>query len=262
MRSLSIEDIKRIQKDILQVFATYCNQMGLRYFLAYGTLIGAIRHKGYIPWDDDIDVIMPRPDYEVFISNYKDERYQVFCLSNSKDCPFPYAKLYDSKTIIREHTDISYKIGLNIDIFVLDGLPEDLSLARKHIRKCSFWINILEAKKISLSRNRKLIRNAVLLLLKTLVSPIPFSWCMEHLVSLNKKYPFESFPYCSDLCYTDALHIDKRVFEDGCKCDFEGNSYPIPLGYDKWLKDVYGDYMKLPPVEKRVTHHAYEAYMK
>lgn len=262
MRSLSIDEIKRIQNEILKEFASYCSQTGLRYFLAYGTLIGAIRHKGYIPWDDDIDVIMPRPDYEEFICNYWDKRYKVFCHSNNKDCPFPYAKLYDSETVLREHTDITYTIGLNIDIFVLDGLPEDQLLARKHIRKCSFWINLIEAKKISLSRNRKLIRNAILLLLKILVSPIPFRMCIEHLITLNKKYPFDNSTYCSDLCYTGALYINKRIFGDGCQCEFEGDSYPVPSGYDQWLKDVYGDYMKLPPVEKRVTHHAFEAYTK
>lgn len=262
MRKLSIEDVKQIQKEILKVFASYCNQRGLRYYLAYGTLIGSVRHKGYIPWDDDIDVIMPRPDYERFIKDYKDERYIVFSPGIRKDCPFPYAKLYDSQTVMKERTDISYSIGLNIDIFVLDGLPDDLSQAKKHIRKCSIWINIIEAKKISLSRTRNWTRNALLLLLKILLSPIPFRRCLDQLVRLNKEYPFETCSFCSDLCYTGALHIDKRVFENGCKGMFEGESYSIPKGYDTWLHAVYGDYMRLPPMEKRVTHHAYEAYMK
>jgi lipopolysaccharide cholinephosphotransferase len=262
MKKLSIEDVKQIQIQILRVFASYCDHKGLKYFLAYGTLIGAIRHHGYIPWDDDIDVIMPRPDYEHFVNSFKNERYKVFCPENDSKCPFPYAKLFDNRTIIKECTDIRYSIGLNIDIFVLDGLPSDQSKAIRHIKNCSFWHNIIDIKKISLNRDRKFSRNAILFLLKLSVSPIHYTRCIRRLLTLCKKYSYQNCSYCSDLSYSGALRLDKTLFAEGMKGVFEGDIYTIPVGYDSWLNEVYGDYMQLPPEEKRMTHHAFEAYLK
>ena len=141
---LSLEEVKKTQLEILKVFASFCESNGITYYLAYGTLIGAIRHKGYIPWDDDIDVIMPRPDYNRFIREFKDNRYVLFCPESNVDCPFSYGKLYDSHTIIEEQTSCHYRIGLNIDIFILDGMPNNLQAAKKHIRNCKYWIRLLE----------------------------------------------------------------------------------------------------------------------
>lgn len=262
MTPLSIDNIKSIQLGILKEFVSYCDNVGLKYYLAYGTLIGAVRHKGYIPWDDDIDVIMPRPDYERFLSSYKNNRFKIFSPKNHSNCPIPYAKLYDDTTLIKERTDIKYTIGLNIDIFVLDGMPEDKSVARRHIQKCCFWLKIIDIKKISLSSNRKWTRNVILLLLKILVLPFPFSKCISRLVSLSKQYPFEKSSYCSDLSYTGALYMKKSVFGEGAKAEFEGYEYTIPSDFDSWLRWQYGDYMQLPPEEQRVTHHAIQAWLK
>ncbi len=259
---LHIEDIKKIQLNILKSFASFCEAKGLNYYLAYGTLIGAIRHKGYIPWDDDVDVIMPRPDYLRFIKEYKDERYVVFCPENDKDCPFSYGKLYDNKTLLDENTSRKYNIGLNIDIFVLDGMPDHEEEAKKHIKNCSFWIEILEIKKIAHSKKRSLAKSAFLSALKTLVFPFPYNWVRNRLIKLNQKYDFEQSHYCSDLCYTEALYLSKDIFGKGKKVLFEDSEFIVPSDYDSWLRGVYGDYMELPPESQRVTHHSFKAYLK
>lgn len=261
MKELELYEIKRLQFSILEAFSDYCKSNGLTFYLAYGTLIGAIRHKGYIPWDDDIDVIMPRPDYLKFIKNFTHERYKVFCPENNTDCPFVYGKLYDSLTHLDELTACKYNIGLNIDIFVLDGIPSDPQEARKHIRDCSFWINIMEVKKMGFTKGRSLLRNVELALLKTLCSVVPYNVARDKVRLLNQKFALAESDYCSDLSYTGALHMKKEVF-DMAEGEFERKIFPIPAGYDTWLTLQYGDYMKLPPEEKRATHHDYKAYIK
>lgn len=262
MDTIALDDIKKLQLDILKNFASYCEQNGLTYYLAYGTLIGAVRHKGYIPWDDDIDVIMPRPDYERFIREYQNERYKVFCPEFDKSCPYTYGKLYDSYTILNELSSRSYEIGLNIDIFILDGMPDNSEKAQKHIKNCSFWINILDVKKIAFRKGRSIVKNLELLVLKTILSPFPYRMVRNKIIQLNKKYDFKSSTFCSEMCYTGALHMPKVIFGKGKRCLFEDRDYIIPDNYDSWLTGVYGDYMKLPPVEERISHHFFSAYWK
>ncbi|MFR5682857.1 MAG: phosphorylcholine transferase LicD [Clostridia bacterium] len=123
---MSLEEIKSIQLDILSQVANYCDRNGLRYFLAYGTLLGAVRHKGYIPWDDDIDIMMPRPDYMQFINSFNNEKCALRVGSHYLDKNYPYviAKVYDTSTLCKENIDVEYSIGINIDVFPIDGLPE------------------------------------------------------------------------------------------------------------------------------------------
>lgn len=261
MRELKIDEIKKIQTDILKVFASFCEKKGLTYFLAYGTLIGSVRHQGYIPWDDDIDVIMPRPDYERLINTFSDDRYKIFCPEHYDSCPFTFGKLYDNHTIIKECSSRKYKIGLNIDIFVLDGLPNDEKESAKHIKCNSFWINILEIKKIAFSSKRSFLRNFELFLLKAGTFFLPYIWVRNKIIQINKKNSYNDSKFCSDLCYSGALRMNKDLFESKSIGLFEGHKFFIPCGYDTWLKSVYGDYMKLPPEEKRVTHHVYTAFI-
>ncbi len=262
LKELHLVEIKKIQIDILNSFVSFCEANGLTYYLAYGTLIGAVRHKGYIPWDDDVDVIMPRPDYIHFITKYKNERYKVFCPEKDKDCPFTYGKLFDSQTILKEHTSRNYQIGLNIDIFILDGMPEDDNKALMHIKKCKPWLNIMDVKKIAYNKKRSIIKNLILFSLKLLFSPLPYNTVRNKVIKLNKMYDYNSSVFCSDLCYTSALHLPKSVFGSGIMAQFEDREYMIPKDYHTWLSRVYGDYMTLPPLENRITHHDYIAYLK
>lgn len=126
MKQINIDELKNIQVDILKKFHTYCVDKDINYFISCGTLIGAIRHKGYIPWDDDIDVQLPRKDYEVLIEEFNvspPEDLRLRSLFSSKDYNLPYAKIENVKTCIIEYADSNVDIGVNIDIFPIDSIP-------------------------------------------------------------------------------------------------------------------------------------------
>ena len=118
MKKITPEEIKKIQLDLLIQFAEFCKKNNLYYCLAYGTLLGAIRHKGFIPWDDDIDVIMPRPDYEKFCKLVAEKKIATSLQNNST---YPFVKIIDTRTLVRERFAQKEEVGIWIDVFVLDG---------------------------------------------------------------------------------------------------------------------------------------------
>ena len=128
MKRISFEEAKRVELDILLHVAKFCDEHGLRYFLAYGTLIGAVRHKGFIPWDDDIDIQMPREDYEKLLELYPkentDEKYFLLA-PEMKGAHHPYAKIIDTRTVKKElGAKKNNPLGVDIDVFPLDGQPD------------------------------------------------------------------------------------------------------------------------------------------
>ena len=143
MRIITSEELRKIQLDLLQKTADFCESNGLRYFLCGGTLIGAVRHKGYIPWDDDIDIAMPRSDYEKFISifNRPQNYYQVMSFETNPDYAYAFAKVYDNRTILKE---LHYKgtIGAYIDVFPADAVKD-----AAQIRKIMLLHKVLNTKR-------------------------------------------------------------------------------------------------------------------
>lgn len=125
MRNISFEEMKKVELEILSFFADFCETHNLRYFLAYGTLIGAIRHKGFIPWDDDVDIQMPREDYDILISLFNignDSPYRLISPLEKQSC-YTIVKIIDTRTIKIENGIKNDPLGIDIDIFPLDGIP-------------------------------------------------------------------------------------------------------------------------------------------
>lgn len=123
-KEITMEELRAIQLDILDKIHAFCTEHGIRYSLGGGTLLGAVRHKGYIPWDDDIDIMLPRPDYERFLKEF-DGKYAELNLQhygNDNTCCIPFAKVYDNRTVLIEKLQ---KSGIYIDVFPIDGLPEE-----------------------------------------------------------------------------------------------------------------------------------------
>ena len=259
MRKLSVSECKKISLDILNDIVDFCEKNNLRYYLSVGTLLGAIRHKGYIPWDDDIDIMMPRPDYQKLIDNY-DGKYTILKPSSGL---LYYAKAYDQNTVKYEPAT-DYKkyepLGVDIDIFPLDGIVNDQKIVDKLYKKECFLETLLRLSNQPIFYRKNPI--------KCINRIIPRMIGSKNLVKMIEKnamtYDYDSSDYVvrmrwSPHGFTGAL--PKSVY-DVDYAEFEGRKYCIPKGYDIWLRSFFGDdYMTLPPEDKRVTHE-FDCYIK
>ena len=261
MKRISLEDVKKIQLDILQDVANFCENSGLSYFLAYGTLIGAIRHNGYIPWDDDIDIAMPRQDYDIFVNEYnkKESNFKVIDVAIDKDYGIPFAKVYDKRTWLDEFKYRKEHYGVFIDIFPIDGVKDE-----KQIQKIRTFNLLLHTKKANF-KQRKVSKIIAFIFLKILLLPFSVHSIVKVIDKMSRKYPYGSTPMSGSICDTvvgERAMIETPTFEGYIMHEFEGNKYRIPQGFDNWLRRIYGDYMQLPPENKRVGHHDFIAYWK
>ena len=260
MKQLTAEETKRIQCDLLQDIASYCEEKGLTFFLAYGTLIGAMRHNGFIPWDDDIDIAMPRPDYDEFVSTYnqRDSHCRVIDTSFDKDYGISFAKVYDDRTWLDEFKYRKDKYGVYIDVFPVEGVGGKVQvfLARKLSR-------LMHAKKANFT-DRGLLKNLSNCVLKLLMLPFSLHTMLRFADWNARRHPFGTTSKASVLFETYGWRevVDTAAFQGTVLHEFEGRQYPVPVGYDRWLRSIYGDYMQLPPKEHQVGHHEYNAYWK
>lgn len=263
MKRIGVEESKKIQLSILEEFSTFCETNNLNYYLAYGTLIGCIRHKGFIPWDDDIDVEMPRDDYNRFIKEYIPSDSSIFEMIDpyNKKARHPYVKLTDKRTVKIEN-GIDYSngnIGIDIDIFPLDGQPlkeKNFQRWKKKLIRIYYlhFLCILDLRTDSLKK--KLIVPFLRLILKK-------NKILKFAQKLHEKYPYNSSEYVGvvESVYVDeGDRIEKEVYSSYEYKEFEGKKFRVPLGYHSILTNIYGNYMKIPPVEKRFTHHSNNCY--
>ncbi len=173
MDILSLEEIKSFSLDILVFFDKYCSDNNLRYYLAFGTLLGAVRHRGFIPWDDDIDVYVPRPDYDRVIEQFKDPdgRYAAVSCFNDASYLYPFAKIVDRKIKSMTESGEIGANGLGIDLFPLDGLPSDMDETERLFRRMNRrWYNVEDR----LASYHRMIPTGLVNRLKRLLGDIAF----------------------------------------------------------------------------------------
>lgn len=263
-RELNLEEIKSIQLDILSQVANYCDRNGLCYFLAYGTLLGAVRHKGYIPWDDDIDIMMPRPDYMQFINLFNNEGSVLRVGSHYLDKNYPYviAKVYNMSTLCKENIDVEYSIGVNIDVFPIDGLPETEREFSKFYCRLNLLRKMFLFKVMTISKNRSILKNILLVIGKCLLVGIRLKKIIAKMNALASRIDYNSADFVGSIVFGDGVQerIISSIFKKKIYLEFEGKYFYAPEEYDSWLKNIYGAYMQLPPEDKRITHHDYKAY--
>ena len=279
MKRIEPDELKQLELDILDYVAKFCDEHEITYWLDFGTLIGAIRHKGYIPWDDDIDISMMRADYNKFIKLFTSAqtgKYKMRCMENDPNCGLLFGKIRNTETLLFDHQKISGEpntlkikankhLGVYIDIFIYDNAPEDDNELKKIFRKRNFYRKItqLRTKKRRPQGNffRRTCSYAVRLLSKIIFSPLPINYFAKKAAKIFQKY--ELFPAKCVACFTTSYSaaIDKHVFDSFIDVDFEGRKYKAPSGYDELLRAYYGDYMQLPPVEERTSKHELTAYM-
>lgn len=272
MREVAIEELKKIELDILVKVASFCENNNINYYLAYGTLIGAIRHNGFIPWDDDVDIVMPRPDYEKFLKEFPSKNdVDYICLISpyNEKSIYTYAKVINTNTIKIEN-GIKYSneyLGVDIDVFPMDGQPENDDEYRKYYNaKAKYYkrYSRLIADENNYNGIKKAIRVAYKLVMRKIMR-FDKSEMMKAISRINKAYPYETSRYVgstSSGVNSIKNRHDKKLFDEFVYVNFEGNKFRAPIGYDKVLKDMFGDYMQLPPENERVTHHGNKVYIK
>ena len=263
-KKIDTDELKKIQIGILDYVTKYCKENKIKFWLDSGTLLGAIRHKGYIPWDDDIDIGMLREDYDKFLYNFNktaDERYRCYSIENNENFLYPHAKVLDTSTILYEPDINGNKLSVNIDIFIYDNAPEKPKTADKMYNKRDLYIRLNNIKQFK--NSEKNVGKAIIK--KIIALPLivfPKNYFVKKTIENSRKYVNENTTKVGNFCAYTRILCNKDIFASFVDVDFEGKKYPAPIGYDKWLSAFYGDYMQLPPKEKQVSHHTFEAYYK
>lgn len=256
MKEISFDEGKKVMLDALINVANYCEQKGIKYSLGYGTLIGAIRHNGFIPWDDDIDIFMKRDDYDRFVSTYKGDRYQV--IDGSFNPNHAHVRVSDQKTVLKlnKWRGLFYKAGLWIDVFPIDKVPD----SQKEYLRFKKLIWFLFEMQLSGEVHRKGFVNQII---HAICRPFR-SFFGKRALSTMKYYNHKDTHSLANLgaYYANLPKFPASYMDEFVDVDFEGHKFKAIKEYDAFLRGVYGDYMKLPPKEKQKPHHSYKAFWR
>lgn len=266
VRKVTDAERKEINLEMLKYLDRVCREQNIEYSLTGGTLLGAIRHGGFIPWDDDADVFLARPEYER-LNDYlrtQDEYYWVTAENDDKFY-FNFGRLMDKRThIVNEGTpDISH-YGLFIDVCVVDGLPENALLRKWHIFKIRFCYR---ARRCISIRNKEFCpKNPVKRLIKAsfrfVCGLFGYKWWMNRIEALIRRYPFDTGTYVGDVMsnYGSREVMHRSSFDSYCDVPFENCVFRMICGWEEYLTNIYGDYMTPPPEDQRRGHCMGTAY--
>lgn len=260
MRPLDLKEIQKIELDILIFLKEICEQNGLSYGLTSGTLLGAIRHGGFIPWDDDIDIVMPRQDYENLIKIMKNHagKYKLLSPYSTQDYVYEYCKMIDDTTVLIENPETTaIPLSVYIDIFPVDGVPEDVDKRQKLFRKLKFIQTIYAAiMRSSFKTKDKSANHRIAWFFLSILKKIRFNRLLLALLdSWSKKNDFEQSLHCAVLLGQGEREVfSKEEYELKGEVEFENNKFRTYTTPVKYLEQFFGDYMQLPPEEQRCGH--------
>ena len=264
-----ITDIHEIQKigfDILCDVDKFCHEHGIRYFLCGGTLLGAIRHKGFIPWDDDIDIGMLRPDYNRFLKEYTSPDNTLVWHGNDSTCFYPFAKLFNANTLLLDNDFQNHRIGVYIDVFPFDEVDDNPRIWNRSVRRME-WINKIHAlRNIRLFRRGRPLLNQLIVFLRAPLRLFPNRMLLAWHDRQNSRPPKTNARKIACFSTTNVYGVKdvhpQEAFDEMVPVTFEGRVFPAPKGWHDYLSDLYGDFMKLPPKEKQVSLHNFRAWWK
>lgn len=271
MKELNNNQIREIQLEILKKTADFCENNNLNYFLCGGTLLGAVRHQGYIPWDDDIDLMMPRPDYERLKKIFSINGFSLIDY-NTKDQNYnlPFVKIQKEGTVLKEQAATGVEMGIYIDIFPIDGFPDDKRKLEKHLKILNKLINRIIYKNLNYSKQSHPVW------WKSLISKISYFFkrlstnfysnrkISKRINKIASKFSFEKEDRSGIAVWGYGIKevCPTAVFKEATEVIFEDRKYKSPKDFKTYLTCIYGDYLKLPPENERVSHHNIKAFIK
>lgn len=265
------QSIQNIILDLFKAFKEICKKHNLTYFAIGGTCLGAVRHKGFIPWDDDMDVAMPYEDYKKFIEIAEKELkfpYELFTPKKSQHYSNIFIKLHNSKTMFTEKFILPYSntyVGVFLDIMPICGLP----VTKFKRTLFSFYMDVLKRQNIQFRFpfNACKTLSEKIFFLSTLYAKLsykPFFYFIKKIENQLIKYPINYSKYIF-FAWRNSSFIGRHInykqileykdFSSSIEVPFEDTTIAIPVGYDNYLKMDFGDYMKLPPEDKRIPRH-------
>ena len=263
------------QMEVLQVVADICEENSLQYFADWGTLLGAVRHQGFIPWDDDIDICLKREDYNHLVSILSQQLPHGFVMAGmyagtkrlQMAAEVPQLRVMADETLWDFNDYMKYFHGFpyqraGIDIFPLDGMPDDEKIIAKKFKKIKFYKTILLTAYSEMGKGATWYAALAKRVLIPICKHLNTEKLCNKLNAISKEYPIDKSPYVGGFLwgYGPQEKMPKEFLEP-VEVEFEGHMFPAPKCWDFYLTQLYGDYMQLPPENKRISHD-FNVYMK
>lgn len=256
-KRISQEESRQIMMNILSVVDKICEDNNIHYIMGGGTLLGAVRHKGFIPWDDDIDIFVPRKEYDKLLQILKRQEIVSWLEvidENVEGYFYPFAKVVDNRTMIKSKSSV-LKHGIWVDVFPMENVPDDDKIRQIFLNKCKY----LRAFLISMVTDFSELKFGKKVLLKRILKII--SACigernlLNYSMSFMRKYnDVETETMCITFSPYATEYVDKEMMNEIIELDFEDKKFKAPKAYDVLLRRTFGDYMQLPPENKRKNH--------
>ncbi|WP_278372289.1 LicD family protein [Segatella bryantii] len=256
-KKLTPKECKKHILDIMVELDRICKDHNLNYYIAYGTLLGAVRHKGFIPWDDDIDILMMRNDYEKLIRILKCNNTPDWLDVIDGDTAgyyYTFAKAVDNRTIA-EHDDTHVSSGLWVDIFPWDYVPNEDKESKKYLKLCHIHRNIILAMSSNFNKMPFSLKKIAKIFLSCFASIIGKKRLYRYSNAHNQKYQNTNYVACLTTPYTTKERFFIDDVNEVTKLEFEGYLFSAPQNWEIILSRLYGNYLQLPPIEKRRTHN-------
>lgn len=256
----TLQHIKDVELLILKDFIDICDENNIDYYLFFGTEIGAVRHQGFIPWDDDIDIMMFREDYEKFLKVMEEknsEKYTVFDIRYDEHYFFQFGRLSLNGTYWAEYWDsqVPFKLGIHLDLFILDKVPDNKFKRFLYMRRCLVLCKLCSISSIKIEQYSNLVKTVThsLHFIFNKIGLTP-KYYQKKMLKLFRKYENQDCKYYADLTMNEQPYFKIEDLKPAKLVKFEDIYAKIPNNQEATLGQIFGDYMQLPPEEERVPH--------
>ena len=257
-----ISELHEIELGIMKAIRDFCDSRGIRYFLCGGTLLGAVRHKGFIPWDDDADIGMLRPDLERFCREFCSDRFAVISAKTDPRYINPFPKVVDTSTRMEEYSNPSERMGVFVDLCPFDGAPDPSFYPRTGSRLWNLATHVLSQRCRPVFSRRYPFKATVVF--GSPLRLLPNHWFVRILDRIASRHPTDTAPFIGGIVmgYGPREILPRSVFEGSVEVEFEGETFKAMSGWDRYLSALYGDYMTPPPPSQRIPKHSFAAWRK